>query len=177
MVRSLALSAVIVALVAVTAGCSRKDPTIQQLDGSEPQRISFGDPKTVHTHFSEKMTSCWFGGQQPLLQGYRYVAETIPPPAESNPNSLPASSIRIIPENPADAQHGGAFQVEFHPYNSNTLISTRNLGLPMELAARLKRDVETWIFGRKECSDRDLQPALETSPAPPQGLSQPPRGI
>ncbi len=176
MLRFVTFGAVMIAVAALFSGCSRKDPTIQQLGGSEPQRISFGDPKTVQTHFHEKMAACWFGGQQPLLQGYRYEEQHLVPPPDGNTQAIPASSIRIVPENAADAQHGGAFQVEFHPYNNNTLISTRNLGLPMELAARLKRDVETWIFGRRECSDRDLQPALQTGPAV-QGVTQPLRNI
>lgn len=166
MVRWLVYVATVVSAIALLGGCAKKDPTITQLGGSEPQRISFGDPKTVQTHFSEKMASCWFGGQQPLLQGYRYEAQTVAAPLDGASQPPPTSSIRIVPEAASQGQEGGAFQVEFHRYNDNTLISTRNLGLPLELASRLKRDIETWIFGRKECSDRDLQ----SQPQPPQEL-------
>ena len=45
------------------------------------------------------------------------------------------------------------FVIQFHAFNENTLISTRNQSFPVELAARLKHDVETWIFGRAECKE------------------------
>jgi hypothetical protein len=135
--------------LAVVAACAKKDSTIAQLSGSEPQRISFGDPKLVQTSFSEKMANCWFSGPQPLLQGYRY--ETVLAHADPASGMVSSSRIRIFQEG---AQGKEAFEVAFHPYNDNTLISTRNLTMPSDLAKRLKHDIETWIFGRKDCGER-----------------------
>ena len=139
---------VTVALAGLNCGCASRSATLGQLDGSEPQRLSSGDPKTVQTHFAEKVRTCWFGGSTPLLQGYRYETASLSNVADIPPDEANTPHIRIFG---AEAQNRAAFEVEFHSFNDNTLISTRNLSLPMELAARLKRDVETWIFGDKGC--------------------------
>lgn len=139
-----------------------------QLDGSEPQRLSFGDPKTVHTNFTEKVRSCWFSGSAPLLGGYRYDAVALSNAADIPPDAAETPHILIfVGEAPAgEAQQKAAFEVEFHAFNGNTLISTRNLSLQSEMAARLKKDVETWVFGDKGCgSPSRSQVAAAASPA------------
>lgn len=167
MTRHICYRTLLIGFAVLAAGCSKKDSTISQLSGSEPQRISFGDPQTVEANFSQKMAACWFNGKQPLLQGYRYESERV------QTGDYSGSRIRIVPENmPASSEVGGGFEVEFHPYNDNTLISTRNLSLPLELASKLKRDIETWIFGRNECADHDASSAPEQAPVSGHGLAQ-----
>jgi hypothetical protein len=72
-----------------------------------------------------------------------------------------------VPEGYRGADAG--FEVQFHRYNENTLISTRNFSLPAELAARLKRDIETWIFGRNDCADDLPAPPVSHESAPMRG--------
>jgi hypothetical protein len=126
-----------------------RSATLAQLDGSDPQRLSFGDPVTVRANFAEKVRVCWFGGSAPVLQGYRFDAA-----ASSAAGDAPAGAEAMVPHIlilPAGDDQNAVFVVEFHPFNDNTLISTRNLSLPSELASRLKRDVEVWIFGDRGC--------------------------
>ncbi|MDX2264214.1 MAG: hypothetical protein NW215_04520 [Hyphomicrobiales bacterium] len=133
---------------AAGAGCSSKrESVVSQLAGSEPQRISFGDPQSVHRSFSEKVHACWFNGHNPALAGYTLDAR---PMLASDGDAAPA--IRILPAAPVGGPAQG-FEVQFHTYNGNTLISTRNHTLPSELAARLRQDIDTWIFGRAGCGD------------------------
>lgn len=143
-------TAIVIALVlaGVNCGCSSREMTLAQLDGSEPQRLSSGDPKTVQADYAGKANLCWLGGATPLLQGYRLETATLTNVAGVPAEEAGVPHIRVFaPESP----NRTAFEVEFHPFHENTLISTRNLSLPADVASRLKRDVETWMLGEKGC--------------------------
>ena len=137
-------------------GCAKKDPTVARIEGSEPQRLSFGSPTAVQKSFTDQMKACWFSGPSPLLNGYQY--DTKPAVTETGEGLVELQQVSITSGQGPQAQ---TFIVQFHAFNDNTLISTRNLSFPVELAARLKRDVETWIFGRNECQE----------PPPPAGYA------
>jgi hypothetical protein len=167
---SLHKMAVVIAVVvaSLNCGCAAREGSMAQLDGSEPQRLSFGDPKTVHTNFTEKVRACWFGGSSPLLRGYRYDTVALSNAADNPPDAADTPHILVfLGEAPVgEAQQKAAFEVEFHAFNGNTLITTRNLSLPFETAARLKKDVEIWVFGDKGCgSPNRAQVATAPSPA------------
>ncbi len=142
----------------MSAGCARKDPQLARVEGSEPQRLSFGRPQVVKAAFAEKMQACWFSGTYPLLGGYHYNAGS--GLVQVADGQTEAEQIVISSGQGDNAQ---VFQVQFTPFNENTLISTRSAAFPPELAARLKRDVETWIFGRDDCGG----PAVPGAYAPP----------
>lgn len=161
MIRRLASCGLIVSLALAGAACSRRGSAITQLSGAEAQRISFGAPHLIHANFSEKINACWFNGHNPLLNGYRVDARPMFASAEGQSVEGTASTIRIYAERGVTGQPDEGFEVQFHPYNNNTLISTRNLSLPPELAARLKHDIETWIFGGNDCGDGAPPPPNE----------------
>jgi hypothetical protein len=143
----------------LAAGCAKQDSTIAKLEGSEPQRLSFGAPAEVQKAFTAQMQACWFAGDAAPLSGYKY--DTRPAVFENGQglSELPQISISSTGERQD-------FLVQFYPFNNNTLISTRNLSLPLDLAARLKRDVETWIFGRQGCEGPTGSLQAETAAAP-----------
>jgi hypothetical protein len=159
---------VAVVLASLNCGCAGRSASLAQLDGSEPQRLSFGDPKTVQLNFAEKVRACWFGGSTPLLQGYRFDAVSLSHADDAPATDATTPHIRILS---GEGQGAAVFDVEFHAFNDNTLISTRNLSLPFELASRLKRDVEVWIFGDKSCGGSGghvvaaQTPPIDTAPA------------
>ncbi len=132
----------------LVASCAQTDPTISRVEGSEPQRLSFGAPAAVQKAFAEQMKTCWFNGPSALLSGYQY--DTTPATLETGTGLTELPQVTITSGSGPKAQ---AFIVQFYPFNDNTLISTRNVSFPVDLAARLKRDVETWIFGRAQCDD------------------------
>jgi hypothetical protein len=143
-VRWLLVLAACVAALAMT-GCAKKSPTLAPVQGSEPQRLSFGDPQVVRKIFVDKMNVCWFGGPTPLLAGYRYDLTTA---VLDDSGQKPMEQIII-----RDAgRTSGLFLIQFNAFNDNTLISTRSEGFPPAITTRMKRDVETWIFEREGCS-------------------------
>ncbi len=112
--------------------------------------------------FAAQMKSCWFDGPSAPLAGYQF--DTRPAVYETVEGRSTLHQVTIRTGNDDDDRH---FIVQFFPFDNNTLISTRNLSLPLDLAARMKRDIETWIFGREDCGrigqDR---PALTSSSGP-----------
>lgn len=150
-----AIACVSCLFVLIVSGCTKND-NVTTLEGSEPQRLSFGAPSAVADTFTKQMKNCWFEGPSAPLDGYRYDANQAT--LETPEGTAPVRQITIQSGPEPESQK---FQVQFLPFNNNTLISTRNLSFPVELASRLKNDVETWIFGKKDCDD----PASAASPA------------
>lgn len=139
-------------------GCAKNKPSFARIEGSEPQRLSFGKPKVVQQVFVAKMKECWLAPPAGILAGSPYDLQ----PALTNTanGTLPLEQITIDKD-------GAAFSIEFHSFNDNTLISTRNRGLPQELAVRLKRDVESWILERPGCeAAAPAEPLLSAAPVP-----------
>lgn len=139
---------ILLGLAAGLGACSKKQPAIDNVTGSEPRRLSFGAPPEVQATFLEKIRACWFGNGE--LKGYRYETMAVDPGPSRDPlvPVIPYQNIKIYDEK----TQREAFEVQFHPYNENTLISTRNFALPAELANKLKRDLETWILRSADCS-------------------------
>ncbi len=52
------------------------------------------------------------------------------------------------------AETGGPeqFEVQFHKYNDNTLIVTRNISLAPEVLTKVKRDIQLWALSGTDCN-------------------------
>jgi hypothetical protein len=164
LIRGTALQKLMMGLFCVVAmgvaGCAGKDASIARVEGAEPQRLAFGHPEVVKASFAKKMQACWFSGTYPLLGGY-HVDER---PGTINISNVP-TKVEQITLYSGSGQETQVFVVQFSPFNDNTLIATRNVSFPSELAGRLKHDVETWIFGGNDCGAGHRAP---TSPYTPQ---------
>ncbi len=164
--RGLAFSmAVIMALAG--SGCAKQSPSLARVEGSEPQRLAFGPPKGVQQVFLEKMKLCWLATPNGILAGYRYDVT----PAIRESSDAPLDQITLLNTTSRGLE---AFAVEFHAFNENTLIATRNRGFPQPLAAQLRRDVESWIFERPGCDA--ISDPIAGAPPPDSSLKAPPSG-
>jgi hypothetical protein len=159
----LILIGIVCLLVGLATGCSKKGDTVARLEGSEPQRLSFGRPEEVQQAFTAQMKSCWFDGPSAPLADYQYDTKSTLFETADGPSKLHQVTIRS-----GEDDDDRLFVVQFFPFNSNTLISTRNLSLPLDVAARLKRDIETWIFGRTNCGSQIAQTNALPATQPPQ---------
>lgn len=130
--------------------------------GLEPQRLSFGSPENVQTLFADRIKSCWFTEGGILPAGFSYqLAEN------DDGNGSPHRLIRIYDETSGRAE---AFQVHFYPHNDNTMIATRNVGLPPSLALELEVSIETWLLDPGRCRrDEVADPSAQLHTT---GLSQ-----
>jgi hypothetical protein len=131
-------------LASFPQACARKDPAVESLIGSEPQRLSFGPPPEVLHSFVEKMKLCWFSGPRSALATYRY--ETGEHEDEQTGEAYP--TVRIL-------DTGGvaiAFEIQFHKYNDNTLIVTRNFSMNPDVLTKVKRDIQLWALAGPDCT-------------------------
>jgi hypothetical protein len=133
---------ILVCLAILPAGCARKDPQVESLIGSEPQRLSFGAPPQVLHSFVEKMKVCWFDGPRAVLAGYHY---------ETGEQQGPAETFQDIKIFSSDGS-AEAFEVQFHQYNENTLIVTKNISMPPDILTRISRDIQLWPLSGTECN-------------------------
>jgi hypothetical protein len=137
-------------LAILPAACAPKDPAVEGLLGSEPQRLSFGPPSQVMPSFIQKMKLCWFSGSKAPLSGYRFETGEQPPGDGGGSGSASEGyeNIKIY------GASGGAelFEVQFHKYNDNTLIVTRNVSLPDPLLTKVNRDIQLWALNGPDCS-------------------------
>ncbi len=139
--------AVILCLLALfPQACARRDPAVESLIGSEPQRLSFGAPPEVLHSFVEKMRVCWFNGSGAALAGYRF--ETGEHAAGEGDSADGYQNVTIY----GTASPAEVFEVQFHKYNENTLIVTRNVSLPPDLLTRVKRDIQLWALSNRDCN-------------------------
>lgn len=167
-VRRLILGVAGLALLCV-ASCSKQEPVIARIEGSEPQRLSFGAPKDIQKAFLDKMQQCWMNGPDGVLKGGRVEAA----PGILDTGDAP-QELELITIYPSGGRTDQSFTVEFHRFNDNTLIATRNRGFPPQLAAILKRDVENWMVERKGCDNSD-DPDLDLKGSPGSTTGQPQR--
>ena len=131
-------------LITMPQGCARRDPAVESLIGSEPQRLSFGPPPEVQRAFVEKMKLCWFSGTKSALAGYHYETGE----QEDSASGEGYQQLKIF-EAGGDAP---VFEIQFHKYNENTLIVTRNVSLSDELLTKVKRDIQLWALTGPDCS-------------------------
>ena len=129
----------------IPQGCAHRDPAVESLIGSEPQRLSFGPPPEVLHAFIEKMKLCWFFGHRPALVGYRYETGDSAFSVSSLGEDTP--SVKIF-----DTAGDPAFEIQFHKYNDNTLIVTRNFALPSPLLTKVNRDIQLWALSGPDCT-------------------------
>ena len=131
-------------LTVIPQACARRDPAVESLAGSEPQRLSFGPPSDVQHTFVEKMKLCWFSGAHAALAGYHYEMGE----REDSDSGEGYQDVKIF-------DGGGeapVFEIQFHKYNENTLIVTRNVSLSDSLLTKVKRDIQLWALAGPDCS-------------------------
>ncbi len=131
-------------LTVIPQACARRDPAVESLIGSEPQRLSFGPPPEVQHAFVEKMKLCWFSGPHSPLTGYHYEMGE----REDSDSGEGYQDVKIF-DGGGDAP---VFEIQFHKYNENTLIVTRNVSLSASLLTKVKRDIQLWALVGPDCS-------------------------
>ncbi|WP_147361481.1 hypothetical protein [Dichotomicrobium thermohalophilum] len=124
----------------LTQGCATNSERMPVHQASEAQRLVFGAPQAVRTQFASQIGTCWFAGAGPLKGDYTFTM----PAAEAGGPFL-ISIFRLQPEREE------VFQVQFYAHNDNTVVATRNLDLPEELAEDLETSVELWLLEPSQC--------------------------
>lgn len=138
--RALSVSLVL-ACAAVTGGCATSPETTPVQAESEAQRLVFGAPKAVRTQFASQIATCWFAAAGLLKEDYSFAM----PDAAGPSAPLLVRVVALKPDRPE------VFQVQFYPHNENTVVATRNISLPQDLAAELETSVQSWLLDPADC--------------------------
>jgi len=133
-------------------GCAANSERMPVQEASEAQRLVFGAPQAVRTQFASQIGTCWFAGSGPLKSDYTFAMPEAEEPGEP-------SLIRIFRLEPERAE---VFQVQFYPHNDNTVVATRNVDLPDDLAEDLETSVELWLLEPSQCRISEDAVAGET---------------
>ncbi|MFP4538615.1 MAG: hypothetical protein ACLFPA_09965 [Dichotomicrobium sp.] len=136
---------VVFVLALVGQGCGTSSERMPLQEASEAQRLVFGTPQAVRTQFASQIGTCWFSGTGPLRENYSF---TMP---DSGDDSEPLL-IRIHRTAPERAE---VFQVQFYPHNDNTVVATRDVDMPDDLAGALETSVELWLLDPAQCRFSD----------------------
>ena len=91
------------------------------------------------------MKLCWFSGPRPALAGYHYEAGDNSSLAQSLGEDY--TNVKIL-----DGEGSPAFEIQFHKYNDNTLIVTRNFALSSPLLTKVNRDIQLWALSGPDCT-------------------------
>lgn len=142
----------IMCVALVTQGCATTSERMPVQEASEAQRLVFGTPQAVRTQFASQIGTCWFAEGGPLKDDYTF---TMPEAAEPGKLSL----IRVFHLEPERSE---VFQVQFYPHNENTVVATRNVDLPNQLAGDLESSVELWLLEPSQCRMSEDAVAGET---------------
>lgn len=138
--RSLRVSLVSALAVLLTA-CGGSPERMPVDEASEAQRLVFGTPEAIRTQFASQISTCWFAGRGPLAAEYSFTM----------PEGADPSEPLLISVFKSSAERAEVFEVQFYPHNDNTIVATRNLGLPATLADELDRSVEFWLLDPAQC--------------------------
>jgi len=105
---------------------------------------------------------CWFNPVDGVLPKYVYRADVSPS----------GSKVQISVHNKIELGRAGGmtYLIDFRESGASTVITTKNLKMPPELAAKMEFDINRWKGGATDCSK--VMPAVAASA--PQGEASPP---
>jgi hypothetical protein len=103
-----------------------------------------GKPLDAYVAMGGIIKRCWFNPVDPLLPNYVYRADVSPDGAK-----VQISVHRKIELGRAG---GTTYVIDFKPAGPSTAISTQNLTMPPQLAAKMQYDINRWKGGQGDCS-------------------------
>jgi hypothetical protein len=142
-----------------TVGTSPGDDDATMATGSTgPSSISLlrAKPLDAYVFLGGNIKRCWFNPTDPLLPKYVYRADVSPE----------GGKVKITVHQRANLGRAGltTYVIDFKQSGPSTIVTTENLKMPPELAAKMQFDIDRWKRGASNCSKQ--MPALAaTAPA------------
>ena len=119
--------------------------------------VSSAKPFDAYVAMGGRIKSCWFNADAPLLPKYVYRADVSPDGA----------TVKITIHQRAELGRAGlsTYAIDFKQSGPSTVITTENLTMPPDLAAKMQFDIARWKGGETNCS-RQMPPVAAASPSP-----------
>jgi hypothetical protein len=139
-----------------TVGSAPGDADTTTTTGSTgPSSVSLlrAKPLDAYVFLGGNIKRCWFNPTDPLLPKYVYRADVSPE----------GGKVKITVHQRANLGRAGltTYVIDFKQSGPSTIITTENLKMPPELAAKMQFDIDRWKRGASNCSKQ--MPAVATA--------------
>jgi hypothetical protein len=116
--------------------------------------ITRGKPLDAYVAMGGVIKRCWFNPVDPLLPNYVYRADVSPD----------GGKVQISVHQKIELGRAGltTYVIDFKPAGPSTAITTENLKMSPELAAKMQYDINRWKGGQGDCSK--AMPAVAALP-------------
>jgi hypothetical protein len=116
----------------------------------------------VYVAMGGTIKRCWFNPVDGILPKHVYRADVSPS----------GSKVQISVHNKIELGRAGGmtYLIDFKQSGPSTVITTKNLKMPPDLAAKMQFDIDRWKKGATDCSKE--MPAV-TASAPPGSAPEP----
>jgi hypothetical protein len=117
--------------------------------------IAAAKPVDAYVMLGGRIKTCWFNPDAPLLPDHVYRADVSPD----------GSKVKITIHDRRNLGRAGAtaYVVDFAQQGPYTVVTTQNLKMSPELAAKMQYDIDRWKSGEVNCS-KDM-PKVAAQPA------------
>jgi hypothetical protein len=167
--------------IAMLAGCGLKTsvPSLGMFDGGSPQAaaeestgalpvvaqpvsrtsIATARPVDAYVMLGGRIKTCWFNADAPLLPNHVYRADVSPD----------GGKVEITIHQKIALGRAGVetYAVNFAEQGPYTVVTTQNLSMPPQLAAKMQYDIDQWKRGETNCS-REMPKLTSAKSAPRQ---------
>ena len=113
---------------------------------SSTSRIAIAAAKPVDAYvmLGGRIKSCWFNADAPLLPNHVYRADVSPS----------GDKVQITIHQKIALGRAGieTYAINFNEQGNATVVTTENLSMAPELAAKMQYDIERWKHGETNCS-------------------------
>jgi hypothetical protein len=131
------------------------DAAVEVSAAPPPATVSLAraKPMDVYIAMGGTIKRCWFNPVDGILPKYVYRADVSPS----------GSKVQISVHNKIELGRAGGmtYLIDFKQSGPSTMISTKNLKMPPELAAKMQFDIDRWKRGATDCSKE--MPAVTAS--------------
>jgi hypothetical protein len=163
-------------VVLAACGLRTSAPSLGMLAGGSPQAaeestgalpvtaqpmsrmsIATARPVDAYVMLGGRIKTCWFNADAPLLPNHVYRADV-------NPDG---GKVEITIHQKIALGRAGVetYAINFNEQGRYTVVTTENLSMPPQLAAKMQYDIDRWKRGETNCS-REM-PKLTASVSPP----------
>jgi hypothetical protein len=106
--------------------------------------IATAKPVDAYVMLGGRAKTCWFNPSAPLFPDHVYRADVSPD----------GQKVKITIHDKRNLGRAGklAYTIDFHQQGSQTIVTTKNLTMTPEQAAKMQFDINRWKSGQQNCS-------------------------
>jgi hypothetical protein len=106
--------------------------------------VATAKPVDAYVMLGGRAKTCWFNPSAPLFPDHVYRADVSPD----------GQKVKITIHDKRNLGRAGklAYTIDFHQQGASTIVTTKNLAMTPEQAAKMQFDINRWKSGQTNCS-------------------------